>query len=115
MNPVCQPDECHLYLILGQVRRGAFLLVFELGVVLPDHPAVLVDAVPDLRAVPAAAFSTANFAGEGMLYLLIIIRLLQIRNQRTENDPCVILDRSDRFNLLVHTKQLVYCHTRCPD
>ena len=40
--PVCaqlvhQPDECGLHLILGQVRRLAAGLVFELGIALPDY------------------------------------------------------------------------------
>lgn len=43
--------ERRLYLIVGQVRRGAFL-VTVLVVAPPDDLAVLVGAVPDLRAVP---------------------------------------------------------------
>ena len=61
---VHQPDERGLHLILGQVRRLAAGLVFELGIALPDHSAVLVVAVPDLRAVPAAAPPAANLPGK---------------------------------------------------
>ena len=49
---VHHPDERGLDLILGQVRCLTAGLVFELMIALPDHPAVFVVAVPDLRAVP---------------------------------------------------------------
>ena len=48
---VCCRYERRLYLIVGQVRRGAFLAAV-LVVAPPDDFAVLVGAVPDLRAVP---------------------------------------------------------------
>ena len=40
------------------------LFVFELGVALPDHPAIAVCAVPDLRTVPAAAAPALDLRGE---------------------------------------------------
>jgi hypothetical protein len=45
---VHHPDKGGLDLILGQVRCLAAGLVFELVVTLPNDPAVLVIAVPDL-------------------------------------------------------------------
>ena len=47
-NPVHHPEKSGFQLILAQMRRFAALFVFELGVALPDDPAVLVVAVPDL-------------------------------------------------------------------
>lgn len=56
-------DRLHegiLYLILGKVRRPAFLIVLELMVALEDHPAVFVLRVPYLGAVPVPALGTLN-------------------------------------------------------
>ena len=61
---VHQPDERGLHLILGQVRRLAAGLVFELMIALPDDPAVLVVAVPDHRPVPPAAAATPDLPRE---------------------------------------------------
>ena len=57
-------DKRGLDLILGQMRRLAAGPVFEFVVALPDHAAVLVVAVPDLRAVPSAAATAADLSGE---------------------------------------------------
>ena len=61
---VHHPDERGLDLILSQVRCPAAGLVFELMIALPDKTAVLVVAVPDLRAVPSAAAPAADLSGE---------------------------------------------------
>ena len=61
---VYHPDERGLHLILGQVRRRAAGLVFELMIALPDDPAVLVVAVPDHRPVPPAAAATPDLPRE---------------------------------------------------
>ena len=61
---VRHPDERGLHLILGQVRRRAAGLVFELMIALPDDPAVLVATVPDLRAVPSAAAAAPDLPRE---------------------------------------------------
>ena len=61
---VHHPDKRGLDLILSQVRCPAAGLVFELMIALPDKTAVLVVAVPDLRAVPPATATAADLSGE---------------------------------------------------
>lgn len=54
---VCRPDKSLFDLVLGRTAG----LVLELGITLPDHPAVFVRAVLDLRAVPSSATSALDF------------------------------------------------------
>ena len=56
-------EENGLDLLLRQGWRSAFFSI-ELVIALPDHPAVLVVAVPHLRSIPAAAAPTPDFAGK---------------------------------------------------
>lgn len=60
---VCGAHESVLNLVVGQMRRGAFLAVVFV-IALPDDFPVFVRALPDLGAVPAATLDAFDFAGE---------------------------------------------------
>lgn len=51
-------------LVLIEVWRGAFLITFKLVIALPDDPTVFVVGVSGLGAIPAAAVTAFNPAGE---------------------------------------------------
>ena len=53
--------------VLGQVRRGAFLLALELMVALPNHTAVLAVGVPYLGTELLSAITAEDSTGKGTL------------------------------------------------
>ena len=58
------PEEQPLDALLVQMRCAAAVFAFEFAVALPDHPAVLVRAVPDLAAVEFAAIAADDLCRE---------------------------------------------------
>ena len=57
-------EEFRLDIFLRQVRSAAFVFTFELVIALPDYPAILVRAVPDLRAEVMTAIAADQPGGK---------------------------------------------------
>ncbi len=89
-----------LNLLVGQVRGAAALPAVVLVVALPDHPAVLVGRVPDLRAVPAAALAAADFAGEGVNAAVVLLALAALGHLPLNHVE--LLRRDDRLVVSLH-------------
>ena len=103
-------DEGDLDLLLGEVRRSAFLsAVFVVAAV--DDLTVLVGRVPDLCAIPAAALTAFHLAGEYAHpaiapagAALLQLHLHHIENDWLDDGFMVILDivlRNFAFILLL--------------
>ena len=59
-----RPDEGIFDLLLRDMGRTAGLAAFVLVIALVDDPAIFIRGMPDLRAVPAAAFSALDLGGK---------------------------------------------------
>ena len=66
------PEIQPLDVILVQMRCAAAVFALEFAVALPDHPAVLVRAVPDLAAVEFAAIAADNLCREGAEAVMVL-------------------------------------------
>ena len=60
-------EELGLDEVFRQVRGAAFAFTLKLVIALPDHPAIFVRAVPDLRAKVVAAVAADQAAGKNGL------------------------------------------------